>query len=348
MADLPPDLDILDEIGALEEKLAEIRAKRLRDENSAGAGAKYLASMTAAAQRGYVDGVPHCLKEIGRVLSEPCFEAGNLYGLLSSSGEGKTSLTLQIIAHALEQGHPVQFLSYDQNAVQCVRQMVAQKHGITARQQRDAALSDKEWEMVNDFGNWIDRQPFEVVKCTNQNAAQLKGFARTFIRRHGNGKPPLIVVDHIRRVTPEDRRADHGTQATQKNAVFKSAAEELQAAWLILNQRSTSGMHRDNPRPIAQDLFGGEGAVQDYDAILYLYRFKKFYDARKDTASGPAWKKINEIFPEAVRTGEEDIAELGTIKSRFGNPNLKERVEFEAYLTRYRSLKSRTTEELPL
>lgn len=340
--DLAPDEDILDMLGTLEERLAEIRAKRLIAETKGGVGSRYLEAMTAAAKRGRVDGVPICLPEIGRVLSEPSFEVGNLYGLLSSSGEGKTSLTLQIITHALGQGHPVLFLSFDQSEVQCVRQMVAQRCGITARRQRDADLSSKEWEMVNEFGQWIERQPFEVAKCTNQNAAQLKGFARTFVRRHGNGKVPLIVVDHIKAVTPEDRRADPGTQASQKNRVFKSAAEETGTAWLVLNQRNTAGMHRDNPRPIAQDLFGGEGAKQDYDAILYLYRFKKFYDERKDIASGSGWDKIRKNFPEAVQTGEEDIAELGTIKSRFGNPSLKERVEFQAQFTRYRSLKPET------
>ena len=56
------------------------------------------------------------MPEIAKVLSEPVFEAGNLYGLLSSSGEGKSSLTMQLIYHAVEQGHPVLFLSYDQSA----------------------------------------------------------------------------------------------------------------------------------------------------------------------------------------------------------------------------------------
>lgn len=343
---LAPDEDILERIGELEERLSEIRAKRLTGETKGGAGSRYLAAMTEAGKRGGVDGVPMCLPEMRKVLSEPSFEAGNLYGLLSSSGEGKTSLTLQQIAYSLREGHPVLFLSYDQSEIQCVRQMVSQHHGITARRQRDADLSDKEWGMVSEFGNWIEGMPFEVVKCTNQNAAQLKGFARTFVRRHGNGKTPLVVVDHIKAVTPEDRRADPGTQASQKNRVFKSAADETGTTWLVLNQRNTAGMHRDNPRPIANDLFGGEGAKQDYDAILYLYRFKKFYEERKDTASGSAWNKINEVFPEAVRSEGQDIAELGTIKSRFGNPNIKETVEFEASFTRYRSLKEDQQPEL--
>lgn len=338
--------DILEEIGALEAKLSEIRGKRLKTDDGKRAGGRYLDAMTAAAQRGEVAGVPICLPEIASVISEPVLEVGNLYGMLASSGEGKTSLTLQFILHVLEQGHPVQFLSFDQSDIQCVRQFVAQKYGIRTVQQREARLSQKEWGWIHDFGNWIDRHPFEVIKCTNENAAQLKGYARQFIRRHSNGKTPLIVVDHIKAVTPEDRRADPGTQASQKNRLFKWAAEETGSAWLVLNQRNTSGVNRPNPRPIASDLFGGEGARQDYDAIFYLYRFKKFADERRDIAVGKDHAAIDAIFPpDAVA---DDLAELGVIKSRFGNPSRKERVQFEAEYTRYKSLREKPQEDLGL
>jgi replicative DNA helicase len=140
---LPPDRDILDELEPIESKITALRAERIRGANKKGIGQAYLDSLTEARQRGSVRGVPICLEEIRIVISEPCFEATNLYGLLSSSGEGKTSLTLQIIAHALEEGHPVQFQSYDQSQEQCVRQMVAQKFGIEARRQRSATWQTK-------------------------------------------------------------------------------------------------------------------------------------------------------------------------------------------------------------
>ncbi|WP_338112367.1 hypothetical protein [Rhizobium gallicum] len=43
---------------------------------------------------------------------------------------------MQLIYHAVREGHPVLFLSYDQSSAQCVRQMIAQVHGIDVRQQR--------------------------------------------------------------------------------------------------------------------------------------------------------------------------------------------------------------------
>jgi replicative DNA helicase len=51
----------------------------------------------AYARHDRVVGVLIALPEVARVLSEPVIELGNLYGLLSSSGERKSSLTIQLI-----------------------------------------------------------------------------------------------------------------------------------------------------------------------------------------------------------------------------------------------------------
>lgn len=345
--EMDADKDILDEIGLLEEQLSNIRAKRIKGENNAAAGKRYLERMTAAYQKREVVGVPIFMKEIQDVISEPCFEAGNLYGLLSSSGEGKTSLTLQIVFHALNAGHPVQFLSFDQTEEQCIRQMVAQVEGIEAKRQRRGDLSDKEWMTVQKFAEWIDRQPIEFIDLTNETAARIAAFTRPFVRRYGNGKTPLVVVDHIGAVTPENPRADEGSKAKQINGVFKAAAKETDTVWLVLNQRNSYGMNRDNPRPIAKDLHGGEAARYAYDAAFYLYRFIKHYEERAAIAATDSdWKKIRRVFPSSVTDDKEDLGEIGAIKVRFGPTSIKRTVEFEARLTRYRSLKQQEQPEL--
>lgn len=342
----PAGQDVLSQVAPAEEALAKLRSESIRDQGHGAIGRRYIDNMTAARQRGEVRGVPLCLPEIGRVISEPCLEEANLYGLLSSSGEGKTSLTLQIIHHALKQGHPVQFQSFDQSAEQCVRQMVAQAHEIEARRQRAGDLSTKEWERVVDFSAWLDELPFEVVKCTDQSAPQLVGLARTFVKSCGNGKVPLIVTDHIGAVKPEDRRADEGTKAKDINKIFKAGAEQTGSAWLVLNQRNSYGMKRDNPRPISADLYGGDPAKQAYDAIFYVYRFLKFLEERRAVASTASdYKKIDTVFPSAVRNDGEDIAEIGAIKVRFGASNITERLRFEARFTRYSPLKTAAVED---
>lgn len=342
--DPPPGVDVIGERTDLEDRLAQLRGMRVKSETRIGAGQRYLDNMEATKERGSVIGVPIGLKEIQRVISEPSFEIGNYYGLLSSSGEGKTSMMVQLVHHALAAGCAVQIQSYDQSAEQIVRQMVAQSHKIEARRQRFGDLSQTEWSDARSFANWIDDKPFEVKDCTLEHASSLVGYARAFKRTKGYDRPTLIVTDHVNAIEPEKRTfsSDEGTKAAAINGILKAGAKSMGVAWLVLNQRNTRGMQRDNPRPIAGDLYGGEGAKRAYDACFYLYRFKKFYEERKAIASSDRdWKTINKVFPSDVREGK-DIADVGAIKVRFGDPNLRESLDFNAKFTLLESVEPQT------
>lgn len=342
--DPPPGVDVVGERTDLEDRLAQLRGMRIKSETRRGAGARYIDNMEATKARGDVVGVPIGLKEIQRVISEPSFERGNYYGLLSSSGEGKTSLMVQLAYHALAAGCAVQIQSYDQTAEQFVRQMIAQRHKIEARRQRFADLSQAEWSDAKAFADWLDAQPFEVKDCTSESAPTLVSYARAFKRRYGDEKEVLVVTDYVNAVEPEQRtqRSDEGTKAAAINGILKAAAKSIGVAWLALNQRNTIGMRRDNPRPIAADLYGGEGARRGYDAVFYLYRFKKFYEERKAVASSDRdWKVIEKVFPSAVREGK-DVADVGAVKVRFGDPYQRESLDFNARFTLLESIEQPT------
>jgi replicative DNA helicase len=329
------EMDIPDDLKAIEDQLEEIRVERSGGVHLA-AGDAYLKMFEGSIAKAGVAGVPIALPEIAKVLSEPVFEAGNLYGFLSSSGEGKTSLTMQIIYHAIKNGHPTLFLSYDQSAGQCVRQMIAQEIGIEVRRQRDPHkwLKKEEQDRCLDFAMWVNRQPLEIIRCQREGVSQLIAYGRRFMKRYANGKTPLVVTDHIGKVKARDPRLSPDKISGEVTVELKSFADETGSANIILNQRNTSGTIRDNPRPISRDLYGGEGARADYDAILYLYRPEKYREERVAVAaSDPDWNKINRVFGTEDRW--KDIAEVGVIKSRFGDPTLREELKFEAAYTRY-------------
>jgi replicative DNA helicase len=342
-------LTLDEEIEALEQRLKERRTRLAALKASVSAGDAYLAAFNASAKADGVIGVPIPLPEIAKVLSEPVFEAGNLYGLLSSSGEGKTSLTMQLMFHALRKGHPVLFLSYDQSAAQCVRQMIAQEKGIDLRQQRDPSnlMTPNEQDQCVKFALWLKQQPLEIIRCQREGVAQLVAYARRFIKSRANGKTPFIVIDHIKKIKVRDTRADAGTQSAEITVELKALADEVAAAVLLLNQRNSAGIKRDNPRPIDEDLYGGEGARQDYDSIVYLYRPQKYRSKRVATAANDRdWKIINKVFGEFG--DEEEIrskAEIGVIKNRFGDPEVRETLKFEARYTRYVSNRPAVAQE---
>lgn len=331
----------IDAIGKLSTRLvsAAESAKAMERQRP---GDAYLERYSAGSGASGAVGVAIGLKALQKVLNENVFEAGNLYGLLSSSGEGKTSLTLQIIFHAVTVGHPVLFLSYDQSASQCVAQMVAQNKGISTAQQKspDRSMSQQERNTAAEFAVWVNSLPFDVIRCQREGNARLLNYARQFVTRYRvkTDKTPLIVIDHIKKIRPRDDRMSPDKIAGEINVEWKSFADEQNCSVLMLNQRNTEGTRRMNPRPIGKDVYGGEGAKEDYDGMIYLYRPAKYKKDLIDTASSDRERgQINAIFAEF---GDEDaiktVAEIGAIKLRFGDPSVRERMQFEARYTRYK------------
>ena len=338
-------LTLGEEIEQLEARLKDMRARYSETTAIMSPGTSYLSAFQASSKRDGVIGVPIGLPEIAKVLSEPVFEAGNLYGLLSSSGEGKTTLTVQLILHALKEGHPVLFLSYDESPVQIIRRMIAMEYGIEMRQQRDPMrlMSDRERELCVQFAMWIDKLPFQVIRCQREGIDRLLAYVRRFIKKHGNGKTPFIVLDHVGKVKPKDPKLSADRISGDITVEAKSCADETASSWLVLNQRNGFGDKRDNPRPIAADLYGGTGARADYDAILYLYSAEKYKAERvKVAASDADWKKINRVFGSEI----EGIRELGAIKVRFADPTITEIVIFEPRYARYKSMQPERPAEL--
>ena len=329
--------DFEEQVDAIADGFDLIRSSVQETKGLQTAGASYLKTFDAAAKSEHVAGVPIGIPELARVLGEPTFERGNLYGLLSSSGEGKTSLVLQLIMSAVRAGHPALVLSYDQSPVQLVRQWIAQQHGIEVRRQRQPAqlLNTDEQTKCVQFAQWIDKQPLEIIRCHREGIKPLLSYIRGFHRRHkDNPAERLIVLDHIGKVKPRDPRLDAGSISGEVTVELKAVGDEAHSAIIVLNQRNTDGTKRDNPRPIARDLYGGQGARADYDAIAYLYRSELYRKERVATAaSDQDWKKINKVF--GAEADIENMAELGALKCRFSNPDITEKLRFEGKYTRY-------------
>lgn len=312
----------------------------------------YLGMITKDPAKRSTQGVPIVLKEIQAVFAEERFEPENLYGLLAGSGEGKTSLTMQIIFHAISMGHPTCFFSYDQTGTQCVSQMVAQERGIESRHQRNHDMTERQFEDALSIAQRIGGMPFEVKPCDSKfdNCDRLTSRAKVFVRRFGNGKTPLFVFDHIGAIPPEydDRNADPGTKARGVGNRIKGICKATKAAGLLLQQRNGDGMKRFNPRPTAADIFGGQGAMQPFDAIGYIFRAEEHMRKQIDTAKNSNEKdeiaaRFASIFPSDV--GIENIAEIGSLKVRFAKPGIKRYLRFIGQHTKYESLTNSVLEE---
>jgi replicative DNA helicase len=361
---------ITDLVAGLEDELGAVRAlaPSVKERESISDVLDVFLHKLGEGRRGEGRSIPLPLPELADVLQEDGFQAGNLYGLLGASGEGKTSLMLQILRCAADAGHPAFLLSYDQTPEQVTRQMISQATGISVSQMTrynpstSNTLSAKEMEMIVAETERLRRLPMGAKRLTNQRIGSIASLARSWVgkvrkSRAPDGTPwgaPLIILDHNRKVTPEDPRAHEGRIAGAVNGAGKAMAEELGAAVLFLNQRNGKGMGRKVPRPIAEDLYGGETAKEDYDAILYIYRPERWRDEQlsiaRDQADADDINKrfmLRKSFNDTPRD-PENMAEIGTLKVRYGRTGIKEFVRFEGQFTRYESERFiRASAELP-
>lgn len=337
--------DRLDELYAEFDQLRQA-AHIAEDVDDTDAADEYLAAITGADRANSSGGVPLPLPELEAVLSDHLLREKRLYGLLSSSGEGKTSLTMQILYAAIMAGHPVLFLSYEQTRTECIAQMAAQVLGTEMRRQMENTadkpmLKPNEVDQCYNFARELMSHSFTVIDCKSEDTVdRLITFAKRFIKKKANGKTPLIAIDHMRAIKPEDSRPDEGTKALVIGQKLKSFAKETSSAVLVLQQRSGAGLRRSNPRPIASDLYGGEAARQPFDAIFYLYRAEHHMEeqlkvAEDDREAEKIRNRFNQTYAVPFGVDIAGTAELGCLKLRFGNKNNKRHVTFDAPFTRY-------------
>lgn len=336
------------QIDNVEQSVFELSAAH-REQNGGGRFAgqamlsQYLDLVTADPKKRTMHGVPIALPELATVLSERVFEPTNIYGLLAASGEGKTSLLLVLVRAAIGAGNPVLILSYDQSGTQIVSQMVAQEFGIESRIQRGGNMTDKQIDKAADYVRKLAGMPFEVKDCdsSRDTAKKLSRYTKEFIRKNANGKTPFIVVDHAATICPEreDRNADAGTKARNAIQELKACAKTTAASFLVLMQRGTDGTKRFNPRPIKADVYGGQSAVQPWDAIAYLYRAEVYLDEQQNTAKNDKEKNdIEARFIQQYGQNIENTAEIGALKVRFGTTKQKRKVKFIPEYTLYESM----------
>lgn len=332
------DVDIMDQVDALRGRFEDVmKALNVDAGETQEAAETYLQAITSGKTGDSSVGVPIPLRELQIVISDHLLREKRLFGLLSSSGEGKTSLTLQIVYKAIEEGHPVLILSYDQTREECAAQMAAQVLGTEMRRQLENLLNPNEVEECYAFVRKLFKKPFDVIDCGEKDTVErLCSKAKRFIKKHANGKTPLIVIDHIRAIKWDGGPADEGTKALTIAQRLKSLAKDTASAVLVLQQRSGGGLKRENPRPIAADLYGGEAARQPFDTIFYLYRAELHMNRQLDTARDDhEADKIRVRFMQTFGGPVEGRAELGCLKLRFGDPRQKKHVRFDERLTKY-------------
>ncbi|WP_288142709.1 DnaB-like helicase C-terminal domain-containing protein [Mesorhizobium sp.] len=265
---------------------------------------------------------------------------GNLVGLMSDSGGGKTSFSLQQCRFAASQGFKSAFFSIEITDEEAALQAAAQQAHISLGRIDAYTLNSKESGDLEREMMTSANLPFYIVGFGECSLSDIRIKAEAMVKSQGLD---LIMIDHAKMISlpnPKDIFAD------RVNALYrglKAVAKSLNVAIVILIQRNDDWKRRWQTggiiRPMMGDAYGGSGVKQNLDVWFSLYRPEPLY---------------KELIPQTQR--EEKRADLIALyersrgkaqiishKRRRGEPGRSPEIKFEAEFTLFGSL----AEDLP-
>lgn len=297
-----------------------------------------MAQLSAAMAGKQQVGMTWCLPEIERV-TDSVIEPGDLVGMLGASGDGKSSLALQMARHTADAGKPVLFLSGEQSVQQCIRQLCAQRLGISAKAIRRGRghMSEEEFEQVAAEAAVMRQLPLAVETWSDATVAKLTAQVRSFTRAYG---PGLVILDHAKKVLPDDKRAMFAQQVFAVMDGLKVMARDTGNAVLVLMQRNSDFLRRQVMRPVRADSYGGEGPLQPLDTGFAIFRPSRWKREAAKIEPNPETRADMLAAAETmdIKAGPvgRSLVELYCLKSRFGDDQMPhQEVAFENEFTRF-------------
>lgn len=284
--------------------------------------------------------IPWFLPEISDALGD--IRRGNLVGLMSDSGGGKTSFALQQCRYAAASGFRSAFFSIEITEEEAALQAAAQRSHISLGRIDAFTLNTKEQGDLEREMMVSSELPFYIVGFGECSLSDIRVKAEAMVKSIGLD---LIVIDHAKMITlpnPKDIFAE------RINALYrglKALAKTLNVAIVILIQRNDDWKQRvrsgSSMRPVMGDAYGGGSIKQSLDVWFSLYRPEPLYR-----------ELIPTLPPERVKEGEltrkqqmiqklEDSRGKAWVinhKRRRGEPGRSPEIGFDAEFTLFKSL----------
>ena len=284
--------------------------------------------------------IPWFLPEITQALGD--IRRGNLIGLMSDSGGGKTSFSLQQCRHAAAHGFKSAFFSIEITDEEAALQAAAQQSHISLPRLDAYTLNSKETDDLEaELASSTDL-PFYIVGFGECSLSDIRIKAEAMVKSQGLD---LIIIDHAKMISlpnPKDMFAE------RINALYrglKALAKTLNIAIVILIQRNDDWKARwrmgGSLRPVMGDAYGGGSIKQSLDVWFSIYRPEPLYRELIPTMP-PERVKEGERTKKEIMIGkmEESRGKAAIInhKRRRGEPGQSPQIGFDAEFTMFKSL----------
>lgn len=256
---------------------------------------------------------------------------GNLVGLMSDSGGGKTSFALQQCRHMATSGVKTAFFSIEITDHEAALQMAAQAAKIPLERLDEYDITEKEAEAFVIEQGKAKQLPLRIVPFSDCTLSDVRVKCEALKRSFG---VEFVIIDHAKMIALPGKPGDIFSERI--NALYrglKGLAKSLDICIVILIQRNDQWRNRDNPRPVNGDAYGGGSVKQSLDVWFSLYRPEPLYRELIDVA------KSQTLRDKYIKGYENSRGRAWIInhKRRRGQPAKSKSIKFIGEYTAFES-----------
>lgn len=308
---LPEDTD-----GAIDEAEAmvfDVATRRITDSTHhlSTLLASYLDKLEGLYERNEaVTGVPTGFTDLDQMLAG--LQPSNLVVVGGRPGSGKTSLALNIAAHAaLEAQVPVMVFSLEMSHFELTQRLMSSEARVDSTRLRNGRLFESDWPKVSHAVGRLAEAPIYIDDNAHLTIMEMRAKARRFKSSHGLG---LIVLDYIQLMTGRTTSENRQVEVSEISRGLKILARELHIPVLALSQLSRNLESRADKRPVLADLRESGSLEQDSDAVIFIYRDQMYNRDSPDRGTA-------EIIVAKHRNGPTGVCGLAYLDhfTRFAN-----------------------------
>jgi replicative DNA helicase len=250
-------------LASIEGRLAGLTAGHLEDCRTIGdlaqeaiedafAGAKRPAAMT---------GLHTVDSQVGGLMP------GEVTTLAARTGEGKSTLALQIAAHNAARGRHAMFVSLEMNGRELARRELAALSGIESRLLRSGTVGPDSRPALDSARENLDQLPLRIWSPPSATLAEIRARAR---HQQATSGLSLLVLDYLGlvRPSPDMAKRQRWEQVSSISTGLKHVAKELGVSVLSLAQLNRDA---DGEEPRLSHLRDSGSIEQDSDIVLMLH-----------------------------------------------------------------------------
>lgn len=275
------------------------------------------------ARKEHVTGIPTGFIKLDHLTSG--LQPSDLIVLAARPGLGKTSLCLDIAAHAaISGGYAVAIFSLEMTKEQLMLRILSALSKVNFSKIRSGFIGESDMKKLVQAAQIVSEAKIYVDDTPAITVLELRAKAR---RQKREKRLDLLIVDYLQLMRSSRRTESREREIAEISGSLKALAKELAIPIIAISQLSRQTEARSDRRPQLSDLRESGALEQDADVVMFIHRQDAYRNKPEEADQRDG---IAEIIVGKQRNGP-----IGTIKLAFldqlGIPsfeNLSEDAEF--------------------